>query len=307
MSAWGVERRIVAVVALLAGFLCVGTVPASAHAGGLTSGNVRSEVVAVDPPVPGLDIETVEGGARLRLVNRTTDAVVVNGGARRVLPGETAVWRDSSATSLGRTNQLRAPREWTSRLVVGTRPVAVRGRLTWQRPGSAAPWWALFAGLTAATVLILRRQRRPAVGLAAAAVLAGVAGAGHVVGASLAVQDRNLMWTLAEASGVGLLAWPLIAVGVVGVRLGESLGVLAATAGAVLTAFVVLPDVPSFGHAVLPFAGPGDLDRLLIAAALATAAGVAVTSGRVLRSSAAGNSGFAGPADAGDDSRSSVD
>jgi hypothetical protein len=247
---------------------------------------VRSHVVAVDPPVSGLAVDAVEDGARLRVVNRTADVVVI-GGSRRIPPGETAVWRDARATSLGRANGPQAVQEWTIGLTAGTQPVVVRGRLTWQRPGSAVSWWALLAALTGATVLILRGQRRPAVPLAAGAVLTGAATIGHVVGGALVVQGRPLAWTLVEAGGVGLLAWPLIAVGAVAARRGESLGVLGATAGAVLSAVVVLPDVPSFGHSVLPFAGPDDLDRLLVAMTLAGAAGVAVASGRVLRSLAA--------------------
>jgi hypothetical protein len=69
----------------------------------------------------------------------------------------------------------------------------------------------------------------------------------------------------------------------VAVLRGRAAGVLAVCAGAALTAIFVLPDVTSFHRAVLPFAGPAVLERVLVVLALGAGAGVAIAGGAVLR------------------------
>ncbi len=91
---------------------------------------------------------------------------------------------------------------------------------------------------------------------------------------------------LVGAAGIGLLAWPLASVGAVGAWRGGASGVLAVCVGAALTAVLVLPDATAFHHSVLPFVGPPDLERVLVALALGGGAGVAVAAGSVLRSTA---------------------
>src|SRR4051794_41667964 len=73
-----------AVVALL---LPAVAAPAFAHAGGLTSAPSEARVLAVEPPVPGLDVQAVEFGARLRLVHRPAVSVVLGPGPRSALSG----------------------------------------------------------------------------------------------------------------------------------------------------------------------------------------------------------------------------
>ena len=58
---------------------------------------------------------------------------------------------------------------------------------------------------------------------------------------------------------------------------------LAVAAAAALTAVLVLPDVTAFHHGVLPFGGPPDLERALVALALGGGLGVALTAGAALR------------------------
>jgi hypothetical protein len=73
---------LLAVTALLLALFAVVLVapPVGAHAlGGVEPSNYRARVLAVRPPVPGLTVEVVDAGARLRLVNTGPRDVVVLG------------------------------------------------------------------------------------------------------------------------------------------------------------------------------------------------------------------------------------
>ncbi|MGH9000374.1 MAG: hypothetical protein ACRDY7_13405 [Acidimicrobiia bacterium] len=72
-------RLAVTVSAFLA-FLVAGASPAQAHnVGGATSSNYRTRITSVEPDIDGITVRVVEAGARIELVNRTDDDVVVFG------------------------------------------------------------------------------------------------------------------------------------------------------------------------------------------------------------------------------------
>jgi hypothetical protein len=78
---WPTVLLLVVTALLLALFAVVLVAPpAGAHAlGGVAPSNYRSRVLAVRPPVPGLSVEVVDAGTRLRLVNTGPWDVVVLG------------------------------------------------------------------------------------------------------------------------------------------------------------------------------------------------------------------------------------
>src|SRR5262245_19545137 len=83
-----------------------GATPALAHAGGLSSSTSEARVLAIDPPVPGLDVRAVEFGARLRIENGTSDPVIVESpdgsplaALPAVAPGAVAYWVDPRVTA----------------------------------------------------------------------------------------------------------------------------------------------------------------------------------------------------------------
>ena len=69
--------------------------------GGVEPSNYRTRVLAVRPPVPGLSVEVVDAGTRLRLANGGSEDVVVLGYQSqpwlRVPPGGVVTWQDRRA------------------------------------------------------------------------------------------------------------------------------------------------------------------------------------------------------------------
>ncbi|GAA0565837.1 hypothetical protein GCM10010172_56850 [Paractinoplanes ferrugineus] len=276
-------RRTALVVLLAAGVLLGWAGPARAHAGGLVATDARSRVVAISPSVAGLSIVTIESGAKLRLVNQGRLPVSIPGVTAPVQPGTTRTWAEPAATPAGR----HADGDWSLTLDIGGSPVVVRGVFDRVTPPPFAPWWAGVLGLAVAVPLGCRRVRRGDLVLAGVGLLAMAASVTHVIGSSLAVTSAPFLGTFVDAAGVNLLAWPLIAGGVVAVGRGRPAGLLAVCAGAALTAVFVLPDVTSFHRSVLPFAGPATLERLLVVFALGGGAGTAIAGATVLRALAA--------------------
>jgi hypothetical protein len=271
-----------------AGLLLAGAVPASAHAGGLTATDARSSVVAVTPAVPGLTVTAIEEGARLRLRNGTSSPVAVpaGGGAATpavVAPGGELTWIDTRSTPDGRSVEAGRRQAWSLVLDLGGTPVTVHGDLVGERPPAPLPWWAAVLVTAVAVPLGSRRLRRPDLALTAAGLTAMAASAAHVIGSTLAVESAPLMGTFLSACGINLLNWPLIVGGAVAVLRGRPAGVLAICAGAALTAVFVLPDVTSLHRAVLPFAGPPVVERVLVVLTLGAGVGVAVAGASALR------------------------
>ncbi|MBB2944356.1 hypothetical protein FB565_004085 [Actinoplanes lutulentus] len=262
--------------------------PAYAHAGGLTATDSRSRVVAVTPAVPGLRVATIENGARIRLVNGTGSSVVPGAGGgpavpAAIAPGKDVTWIDTRVTPDGRRIAAGQSVDWTMPLDVGGTTVLVSGVLTGEQPPIPLVWWVSAVLVAAAVILAARRLTRGDVLLCSAGLVAAGASIAHVAGSTLAVESAPPAGTFLSAAGINLLAWPLIIGGAVTAFRGRPAGVLAVCGGAALTAVFVLPDVTSFHRAVLPFAGPAIVERILVVLALSLGAGVAVAGSGVLR------------------------
>jgi hypothetical protein len=271
-----------------AGLLLAGASPAAAHAGGLTATNARSTVVSVTPATAGLVVEAIEDGARLRLRNGTAFPVAVpaGGGAATpavVAPGGEVTWIDTRSTPDGRAVGPGERQAWSLGLDVGGNPVTVAGELVGERPPASLPWWVAVVVTAVGVPVMSRRLRRPDLALTAAGLAAMAASVVHVIGSTLAVESAPLLGTFLSACGINLLNWPLIVGGAVAVLRGRPAGLLAVCAGAALTAVFVLPDVTSLHRAVLPFAGPPVVERILVVLTLGAGIGVAVAGAAALR------------------------
>ncbi len=130
--------------------LPLGAASAAAHDHTETPAAVGSmpRVLSVEPAVPGPDVVVIDGGAQLRLDNRTTQPVTVpspdpNSDRERVVaPGGSLAWTDPRLGGPG------APPlgdgAWAVPLSVGDRPVTVRGDRVWPpapipSPGGRSP------------------------------------------------------------------------------------------------------------------------------------------------------------------------
>ncbi|MBW4717063.1 hypothetical protein [Saccharothrix obliqua] len=229
--------------------------PAHAHAGGLTPQDHLSTVTGVEPPLPGVTARMVNHGAQLEIRNDGPVPLEVAG--RTVRPGEVWRFRDDRTT---------AP-EWE----VPLGPAVVRGRVD-VTPGPNPLWWlAATLGIAVAAFQLKRAK-----GLLAAGVLVVTAGnVAHAAGSTLAVTGEPFVPLLAGASGVGLVCWPLAVVAVVAAARGKpAAAFVAAVVGAMLVV-AGIPDFDSFRFSQLPFAGPADLDRWLVALTLGGGLGLA--------------------------------
>ncbi|MEV6300060.1 hypothetical protein AB0M02_11720 [Actinoplanes sp. NPDC051861] len=277
------KRRVLLLVLVISGIVLGAATPAAAHAGGLTATDSRGRVVSVTPAIPGLRVTAIENGARLRLRNGTGAPVTVTAGGSTVAAGEELIWIDERATPDGRAVRAGETLEWTVLLDANGTPVTVTGTLTGEDPPLAPLWWAATALTLIALLLPARRLARADLLLAGAGSMAAIASISHVLGSTLAVESAPLPGTFLSAAGINLLAWPLLIGGAITALRGRPAGVLAVCAGAALTAVFVLPDVTSFHRAVLPFAGPAVLERVLVVLALGLGAGVAAAGANVLR------------------------
>ncbi|ONI80651.1 hypothetical protein ALI22I_46175 [Saccharothrix sp. ALI-22-I] len=241
---------------LLALVLLISTAtPVQAHAGGLTPQDHLSRVTGIEPPLPGVTAEMVNHGTQLEIRNGSGTPITV---ADHVIGvGEAYLFRDERTT---------AP-QWE--VPLGTS--VIKGRVG-TTPGPNPLWWLLITAAIALGGYFLGRRRAL---LAAGVVVVTAAHVWHAVGSTLAVTGQPFVPLLIGASGVGLVAWPLTVVAVVAaVRRRPATAFVAAVVGAM---FVVagIPDFDSFRFSQLPFAGPGDLDRLLVALTLGGGLGLA--------------------------------
>jgi hypothetical protein len=266
--------------------------PASAHAGGLTPTGVRSVALAVSPAVQGLTVTAIEDGARLLVRNDTAFPVEVPPGDGQADPvsvpaGEAFTWIDRRTTALERDLGSARTVPWSVPMTVGPEAVTVTGEFVAEPPPAALGWWAGTAGIGAALIAMARRALRPNLPLAVAGLVTVLASVVHVVGATLAVESAPLWGTFLDATGIGILVWPLVVIAATAAMRGSAAGVLGVCAGAGLSVVFVLPDITVFHYAVLPFAGPADLERLLVAVVLGAGSAAAVAGAGALRALAA--------------------
>jgi hypothetical protein len=223
-------------------------------------------VLAVEPAVPGLAVTVVEGGARLRLDNRTGADVDVRppAGAARdrepVVPaGASAAWADARMSDQD---------GWTIPLVAGGLPVTVHGDRVRPAAPEPVPWWSGTVFAAAATCCVgaiaVERGRRSRATAAVAGLTALVVGAHvlHVLGSALVLAAPPSLATVLAAAEAGVACWVLGVGGVALTLARRELGLLTcATAGA-LTALVTVFDTAGFHQPVLAFAWAFDVDRL---------------------------------------------
>ncbi|GAA3859030.1 hypothetical protein GCM10022243_25930 [Saccharothrix violaceirubra] len=243
------------IVLLVLGFLLLAAPPASAHAGGLRPSDRVARVVAVEPPLPGVAVDMVNHGTQIEVRNHGTGAVTV---ADRVVEiGAVVRFADERTTRVA----------WE--MAIG--PSVIKG-VAEPAPGPNPLWWAVIPALTLGGWLLGRSRALLAIGV----VVVASAHVWHAIGSTLVVVGQSFVPLLISASGVGLVCWPLAAVAVVtAVRRRPATAFVAAIVGAMLVV-AGIPDLDSFRFAYLPFAGPADLDRLLVALTLGGGLGLAV-------------------------------
>ncbi|MFJ6673059.1 hypothetical protein ACIQMJ_18270 [Actinosynnema sp. NPDC091369] len=234
--------------------------PAQAHAGGLTPQDHLSRVTGIDPPLPGVTATMVNHGTELEIHNGGSAPVTVGGAdptGHVIAPGETYRFRDERTTS--------------SRWEIPLGTSAVKGRVD-VIPGPNPLWWLLITLALAVGGYFLGRRR---VLLALGVVVVTAGHVWHAVGSTLVVTGQPFVPLLLGASGVGLVAWPLTVVAAVAaVRRRPATAFVAAVVGAMLVV-AGIPDFDSFRFSQLPFAGPADVDRLLVALTLGGGLGLA--------------------------------
>jgi hypothetical protein len=268
---------------------------AAAHGdGGIGPEAHVPRLLALDPPVPGLVVTVIESGARLRIDNGTGVQVEVvppdhpsHTDVPAVALGSTARWADPRVSAAAADPApAEGRRAWTVPLLVGDQPVAVRGEQVWPPAPSSVPWWlaTLVAMAAAATVAIRAATRRGwAPALAGVTLLVAAGHLVHVIGGALIVEERGLLGVVLGAAGPALLAWVLAPVGAALTLAGRAYGpLLCALVGGVFT-LVTAFTANNFGAAVLPFAGPADLDRAAVALTLGGGLGLFLAGFAALR------------------------
>jgi hypothetical protein len=318
-------RRVAArliTIALISAFVAlVSDGVAWAHAGGLTSSSNEPVVIGLQPAVPGLTVNVVESGARLRLANRTGRRVAVVPPPGTVLnslpvvdPGDDALWTDPrivAASTAARPPEARL--DWRIPLRVGDTPVSLVGEQRWPPPPNAGLWWLLTAGALALPVGLValggrswgRRPRnlatRPAESSDSRGTRGGVSAVGrwtvavatamvmgahvvHMYGSALVVAQGTLIWVFLAAAGFAVVGWPIGVAGAWLTARGRAAGpLLCLVAGALLAIIIAPADVFSFHDAVIPFAWGPDLDRLLIALTVGGGLGVVAAAWLLMR------------------------
>ncbi|GAB2976937.1 hypothetical protein GCM10027184_28860 [Saccharothrix stipae] len=259
-----------ALVLLVATLLVAPATPARAHAGGLTPQDHLSRVTAIDPPLPGVTAAMVNHGTQLEIRNGSAVAVTIAAGGTGGGTGDPAEVADH-VVGPGETYRFRDERTTAPQWEIPLGTSVVRGRVD-VTPGPNPLWWLLITLALAVGGYFLGRRRA----LLAAGVVVVTAGhVWHAVGSTLAVTGQSFVPLLLGASGVGLVAWPLAAVAVVAaVRRKPATAFVAAVVGAMLVV-AGIPDFDSFRFSRLPFAGPADVDRLLVALTLGGGLGLA--------------------------------
>jgi hypothetical protein len=218
---------------------------------------------------------------------------------RRVSDDPVARWHDHRSHWMGTApppevaadpDRRHRIRDWTVPLRVGVDTVNVRGTLDWIPPPTAALWWAaavLAAAAVGALGLVPPRRRTGTAALAALAVVGGLIAIGYAVAREVDAGSDDVGAVL-----VGLLAgqvWPVLA-GLAAIVAGgyalagrQSADFGMALTGACLALFAGLPNAAAFGRGVAPVPFPPTAARLLVAAVLATGAGLLVANALRLR------------------------
>jgi hypothetical protein len=279
---------------LLALALPLGAGTAAAHGdGGLGPEAHIPRIVALEPPIPGLDVRVIESGHRLRIDNHTglPVEVLADSGPRTheplVADGGTARWTDHRVRAAAADPApVEGRRAWAIPMRVGDTAVTLRGEQVWPDPPASLPWWlaTLLAAAGAALVGIrAARHRSWAVALAGVTLAVVAAHVVHVLGGTLIVEDQPLLQVALGAAGPALLAWVLGLLGAVLTVARRGYGPLLCSLSGALFALVTAFNANNFGYPVLPFAWAADLDRLTVVLTLGAGAGLFLAGFAALR------------------------
>ncbi|MFI9817371.1 hypothetical protein [Saccharothrix variisporea] len=218
--------------------------------------NELSRVVGISPPLDGVSARVVNHGTQLEVRNGGREALTVAG--HLIAPGENVRFRD---------DRLAGDR-WE--IPIGAS--VVQGVVERYPPPPVWLWMGVVAVLAVAGAWVVRSRW----GLVAGVGVVALAHVVHAVGSTLAVTGGAFLPLFLGASGVGVVCWPLAVVaGVAAARGKSAASFVAAVVGAMLVV-AGIPDFDSFRFAQLPFAGPGVVDRVLVALTLGGGAGLAV-------------------------------
>jgi hypothetical protein len=286
---------LLALTALLLALVAVVLVAPPVRAGalgGVEPSNYRTRVLAVRPPVPGLSVEVVDAGTRLRLANGGSEDVVVLGYQSepwlRVPPGGVVTWQDRRArweADEPPAQVRRAPGsahlvipEWTVTLRTGGQLVDVVGEVRWVPGPSPLPWLAGAAALAMAVAAAGRTRRWvgalvAALGLVVALDLVQVAGAWAGTEAALAGALPPL-----AASAAGWVVAGLAIRQLLRGRLESGLFQLLLAAG-LLTVVGGLGDLGFLLRSELPSGLPAFMARAAVTAKIGLGLGALVAAG----------------------------
>lgn len=283
-----VARSRFALLGVLAALLSLATAGvAAAHGSGLASEPYLPRVLALDPPVAGVSVAVVEGGARLALTNATASTVeVVPAGERGeepvVAPGGSAHWADLRVA----TTTSGGPVAWTVPLLVDGEPVALRGETVWPPEPATGGWWALTAALAIGSTLfgaVAVRRRWAELGVAGLGLVAVAAHLVHVLGSAGVPVDLPYWPTVFGTAGIGIGAWAAAVAGAVLTVVGTRWGTLLTGIGGTVLALLTVSDTDSFADAVLPYSWDPTLDRVATATTVGLGLGLLLTGFAVLR------------------------
>ncbi len=292
-----------------------------AGSGGSPS-NYRTEVTAIRPAVPSVAVTVGPGGQWVRVTNQGAAELVILGyrgepflrlsqnqvevnelsstaaetGQTRGIPasqdpateprwvqlrdGDSVTWTDA---------RIEPPLEsqpasgfWELPLVVDGQQATVLGTRELIPPPSPWPWVAGLGLLAAAIAAIgwMRNWHQPMAAVIAAGILAFVL---HLIGTGLAPQQGGpvIGWV-----GVGAVSAFSLLIGAVAVvstlRRSESAPDRLVTVG-IMVLLLAATDISVLWYSQLPFAGPAVLDRILTVLTYATALGLLVAGGRLVR------------------------
>jgi hypothetical protein len=305
-------RRLALLLSVVAGAIVAPATPAFAHGGDTPAPTAyRTTIAGITPPMTGLSVRAVEGGARLELHNETGRDIEILGSAgepylqvrpdgtyrnvsaptappswQRVSGSTTVRWHDerthwqgpglppAAASDPSHAHRIR---DWSIPLRDQVTELEIRGTLDWLPAPAAWLWWA-----GAALFFI------------AASVIAG----GHValIG-GLSMILYAVVRTLDGHSPPLVLVISAAAAMVAGIpAVRRRAPFTLALAGAVLAIFGGFANAGVFGAAVLPVAGPYWLARLCVLVAIGAGAAMVVSGVRRLGLST-GRPGGVRPAD----------
>ena len=195
--------------------------------------------------------------------------------------GDSATWTDNRIDPETQGDE-QASGSWELPLLVDDRQVTVLG--TWERVPPPSPWpWLVALGLLAAAIATIGWRRdwhRPMAAVIAGGILAFVL---HLLGTGFAPQQGGPVFGWIGVGAVAAFSMLIGAVALIStLRRSESAPDRVITVG-IMVLLLAATDISVLWNSQLPFAGPAVLDRALTAITYATALGLLVAGGRLVR------------------------